>query len=187
MEILREYQLTISFSTAGNATKTQPDGGWDQEYLDTLFTIRTAASTSSSAAATSASFSNFDSGDSGLSGGAIAGIVIAVVAGLLVVAGAIFFWLRRNRRRSRQNAGPEIPEKDSLPSYSTLASQNRAELVGTQQAAELGGDQGTAKPPAEMGTGQDMVKYPPQEPVEKDAGDVGSHPSLRQTEPVEMP
>lgn len=143
---------------------------------------------STSSAPASTASSSPESDDSGISGGAIAGIVIAVVAGLLIVAGGIFFWMRRNRRRSRQNAGPEIPEKDSLPSYSTLASQNRAELVGTHQAAELGGDQGSAKPPAEMGSGQDMVKHLPQEPVEKDAtGDVGQHPSLRQTEPVEMP
>jgi hypothetical protein len=38
--------------------------------------------------------------DSSLSGGAIAGIVIGAVAGLAVIAGAIFFYLRRRRSKS---------------------------------------------------------------------------------------
>ncbi|KAJ6033162.1 hypothetical protein N7499_009431 [Penicillium canescens] len=37
---------------------------------------------------------------SGLSGGAIAGIVIGVVAGLAVLAGLIFFFMRRNRKKN---------------------------------------------------------------------------------------
>jgi hypothetical protein len=95
----------------------------------------------------------------------------------LFIAGGIFFWLRRRRQGRRQDLGPEIPEKDSLPSYSTAASQRTAELAATYQAVEM---------PAKNGLATN-VNPDPQEPVEKDAGTVqGPHPSLRQNGPAEM-
>ncbi|KIW24227.1 uncharacterized protein PV07_09955 [Cladophialophora immunda] len=173
----------IGGGPAGNATKSQPDGGWAESGLSELFTIRkTATTTPAPKSSTTVTLSPTptptevqDNKSSGLSGGAIAGIAIAAVAGVAIVCGAIFFWLR-SRRQHRQNVGMEIPEKDSLPSYSTAASQNTPELGGTPQAAEM---------PAKISPGPPNPAV--QEPVEKDAGTVqGPHPSLRQNGPAEM-
>ncbi|OAL21572.1 hypothetical protein AYO22_07968 [Fonsecaea multimorphosa] len=173
----------IGGGPAGNATKNQPTGGWAESGLSELFTIKKAAtttpapknSTTVTPPPTATPTDAQGKKSSGLSGGAIAGIAIAAVAGVAVVCGAIFFWLR-SRRQHRQNAGMEIPEKDSLPSYSTVAAQNTPELGGTPQAAEM---------PAKLDP--EVSNTAVQEPVEKDAGTVqGPHPSMRQNGPAEM-
>ena len=163
------------FSASGKATKVEPDGGWAESGLSTLFTIRTASTNTTPTSVPTSKATDVPT-STGLSGGAIAGIVIGAVGGVAIACGALFFWLR-SRRISKQNKGLEVPEKDGLPSYSSAASEGTAELVGTHQAAELAAKQGeiTAKP----GT--------PEDPAEKDAGTVqGPHPSARQNGLVEM-
>ncbi|OAL30118.1 hypothetical protein AYO20_08921 [Fonsecaea nubica] len=176
----------IGGGPAGNATKSEPDGGWAESGLSELFTVRKAATTTTTpppeTSTTATAFptsdptvTEDDNKSTSLSGGAIAGIAIAAVAGVAIVGAVIFFWLR-SRRQHRQNVGMEIPEKDSLPSYSIAAAQNTPELGGTPQAAEM---------PAKVGPEESKPAI--QEPVEKDAGTVqGPHPSLRQNGPAEM-
>ncbi|KAJ9607384.1 hypothetical protein H2200_008457 [Cladophialophora chaetospira] len=172
-EVPDDVVKIIGGGPSGNATKLQPDGGWGETGLDALFTIRQASTTAPPANNTTTPVVVAENKSNGISGGAIAGIAIGAAALVLFVAGAIFFWLRRRRAtRGQQNLRPDIPEKDSLPSYSTAASQRTAELAGTYQAAEMPAKQG---PDVTAG------------PVEKDAGTVqGPHPSLRQDGPAEM-
>ncbi|ETI28220.1 hypothetical protein G647_00669 [Cladophialophora carrionii CBS 160.54] len=186
-EVPEAVVKVIGGGPSGNATKLEPDGGWDQTGLSNLFIIRQAATTSPppsdsttpsiTATATLSPYSKET--DDGISGGAIAGIAIAAVAGVLLVAGGVFFWLRRRRQQGRsQGLGPDVPEKDSLPSYSTAASHRAAELAGVYQPVEM---------PAKDGPTA-TVKSDPQKPVEKDADAVvqGTHPSVRQNGPAEM-
>lgn len=62
---------------------------------------------------------NSNGGSKGLSGGAIAGIVIGVVAGLALIAGAVWFFLRR-RKSQAQKAAPAVPDKHD-PHHSGVA------------------------------------------------------------------
>jgi len=72
---------------------------------------------------------------SGLSDGAIAGIVIAAVAGVSIIgAAAIYFRTRAQHRR--QAMTPGVPEKDGLPTHGRISSQV-AELGDAPKPAEL--------------------------------------------------
>ncbi|EXJ64289.1 hypothetical protein A1O7_00625 [Cladophialophora yegresii CBS 114405] len=184
-EVPEQVIKVIGGGPLGNATKLEPDKGWDQTGLSNLFITRQAATTPSNSTIPSITATTTPSpdsnGDNGVSGGAIAGIAIAAVAGVLVVTAGVFFCLRRRRQQQQgksQELRPDIPEKDSLPSYSTAASHRAAELAGGYQAVEM--------PAAKEGPTA-TVNPEPHEPVEKDADPVqGSYPSLRQTGPVEM-
>lgn len=68
------------------------------------FSTPTATATESGAAQTSSAAKD-DDDDKGLSGGAIAGIVIGVLAGLALLAIALFLCIRRRRRRPRSPKG----------------------------------------------------------------------------------
>ena len=68
------------------------------------FSTPTASATESGAAATSSAAAK-DDDHHGLSGGAIAGIVIGVLAGIALLALVLFFCLRRRRQRPRSPKG----------------------------------------------------------------------------------
>jgi len=179
--------LTNENSPAGNASKIQPDGGWAEDGLSTVFTIRTVTSdtseppsvtTSTTSTPTTSSSSN-DSAETtkSISAGAIAGIAIGGVALVALIAGGVFFWLR-SRRNSQQQHAALLLEKDGLPDYSTAASLGSAELLGTPHAAELSARQNES--------GLDHKPGQPA-PVEKDAGTVDSrYNSNRTNTPIEM-
>ena len=128
--------LTKTSRPTGKATKVEPGGVWAESGLSQLFTIRQTTVTSSlppgnSTAAThspTATPSTSPDTDS-TSGVAIVGTAVAAVADVSIMAGAIFFWLRRHRQ-GKQHSAAAIPEKDSLPAYSTAASRTRLNLLG---------------------------------------------------------
>ena len=61
-----------------------------------------------------------DSGSSDLGGGAIAGIVIGAVAGLALVAAALFFARRASRKKKLQDTMPLVPEVAYTPAMQEL-------------------------------------------------------------------
>jgi hypothetical protein len=78
----------------------------------------TSSQTSTSASATATNTG--DSGSSGLGGGAIAGIVIGAVAGLALVAAALFFARRASRKKKPQDPAPLVPEVAYTPAMQEL-------------------------------------------------------------------
>lgn len=84
-----------SLSAAPNA----PD--WDSTWASTLQAL---SGSSNGTTNPNPTLTPAPSGSSGLSGGAIAGIVIASVVGILAVAGAVWFFLRRRHRQPINSA-----------------------------------------------------------------------------------
>jgi hypothetical protein len=83
-----------------------------------------------------------DPGNS-LSGGAIAGIVIGAVAGVALIAFALWFFLRR-RNRKRQEAlkvNPEMaePKNDAFPAYDSMYEPRRGTFSSTAVTEVDGG------------------------------------------------
>ncbi|KAI9245336.1 hypothetical protein BDA99DRAFT_528094 [Phascolomyces articulosus] len=98
------------------------------------------------------------SGSSGLSGGAIAGIVIGVVATIVIIVGALFF-IRLQRRRRQQSSHHVINNNSNMspPRYSNdikmeneIQPFNVATTLSIQQQAQYYPTaQGLAPPPAQ--------------------------------------
>jgi hypothetical protein len=169
----------IGGTPKGGATMLAPVGGFANTQLNTIFfPPKKAATPSGTGSAGGSSGSNTavysPLPEKKVSGGAIAGGVIAGLAGLGLVAGLIFFLVRRRRQQNYQatmsNASSEH-EKDvgimhelaGKNDYSELGSQNRSAELGDQhEYAELGAapqyELAAPEQAYELGTGQDVSK-----------------------------
>lgn len=122
----------IGGDETGGATLQAPVAGFAQKDLAPLLGARTESSAP-------ASMGNATTGANGgrtLKGGAIAGIVIGLLVGLLLVAGLIWWLIRRRRGR--------WPPRISAPSPPVEARQNSpkfySELDASSYPTELYGD-----------------------------------------------
>lgn len=113
--------LTVS-STVGAIAIT----GWNVNYVQSVAPSTSMNNNMPSATGTS---SIGDSSGSTLSGGAIAGIVIGVVAGLALLTGSLFIFMRKSRKAHQ----PRAVEADSAQARQ----DQRAELQDKQIAHEL--------------------------------------------------
>lgn len=114
-----------------------------------------APTSTASGSSASGSQSQNSKHHNGLSGGAIAGIVVGSVVGALLIAGAIFFWLRRSKRKQKaediplqtrdekngHGDAPEALERHEVTGESRqppeLDDSSRRELSGVQNPQEL--------------------------------------------------
>ena len=114
-----------------------------------------------------------ESDSNGLSGGAIAGIVIGVVAGVVLVAGLIFWLVRRKKKTGTPEAQQEGPKDvhahwgqpgsmGGPPHYSQVASDEPAQKP-MQQVYEA---EATSPLPAEMDVRQEPSELPAENPKE---------------------
>ncbi|KAI7447922.1 hypothetical protein KC336_g860 [Hortaea werneckii] len=116
-----------------------------------------------------------DAGDSddGVSGGGIAGIVVGVVAGVAIVAGALFWVLRKKRQNARTHMGGQ---EDARPYYATDSRSPSDGPTYYQDSPDLGSmDKGAATretqigqqvPLAEISASPDPVEMPAPPPQE---------------------
>lgn len=148
----------IGGNTQGGATKLDPDEGWSSPALAGLFR-RSATNGGSN--------NNGGSSSSGLSGGAIAGIVIGVLAALALLGLLAFFLMRRRRNRngnayaatSTGDGHSELPAASTLagagaisekPGYGEISEKDAgygAKTHPTQYAYEAEGDHSVAEAP----------------------------------------
>lgn len=139
----------IGGTPQGGATMLAPVGGFSDPKLQTIFfPPKKAATPSGTTGGSTASSSSLP--EKKASGGAIAGGVIAGLAGLGLIVGLVFFLVRRHRQRNQQTLGsgqknehekgfPGAHELSGKTNYSELGSQTRfAELSDQSAYAELG-------------------------------------------------
>ncbi|KAK4495769.1 hypothetical protein PRZ48_013037 [Zasmidium cellare] len=73
-----------------------------------------------------------DGGDGELSGGTIAGIVVGVIAGVVLVLVAVFFYARR-RRRSQHQHRLTTPQENKMPPVELQDTMRRVEIEGSER------------------------------------------------------
>lgn len=145
----------LSFKVDSTATTTTS--------ASSTSTTSTSSSSSSSttqtptAAATTVSPSSYPSSPSGtaLSGGAIAGIVIGVVAGVAIIGGLLFFMGRQKRLKPKPRPDPGMGYSD--PSYGSPSSYTLPSSLGPGLAALDGQKPPQARSAPGSGTGPARV------------------------------
>lgn len=109
-----------------------------------------------------------------LKGGAIAGIVIGVIAGVALLAGLLWFLLRRNRKAG-PNAAAELPvEKGSDAETSVLDSKALHE-IDSNERTELPYSRADAAVFTELPSPEAPKELEGQDPIELDAGHPQAH------------
>jgi hypothetical protein len=80
-----------------------------------------------------------DLGEGGLSGGAIAGIVVGSVVGFsIIVAGVVFYWLRKRKiRRKSEASPPDVVYPDDKPPYAEVDPLAPAEFGDERALQEI--------------------------------------------------
>lgn len=131
-DFLSPFIKTIESTDSTIVPATNPPD-WESTWSSTLKALPDNASSSSNPSSTGKGGKS----SGGLSGGAIAGIVIGVVAGLAIVAGLVF-WLMRRRRQPKEwpqpqgtdepkqtdpNTGSYAPHQDSYTPHSSYPPQ----------------------------------------------------------------
>ncbi|KAH8426648.1 EGFR-like transmembrane domain-containing protein [Aspergillus melleus] len=118
--------MSTALATASTSTSTSSASTSTASTTSTTGTAAASASATATASASSSASSDTENG-SAISGGAIAGIVIAIVAGLSIL-GAGFFYLGRRARRGNttlpgsnpSQASPPPPPQNMYPSPSSI-------------------------------------------------------------------
>ena len=72
----------------------------------------------------------------GTNGGTIAGAVVGALAGLAIIAGGIFFFLRRKRMQKQEQSQPEAPPEEPKPMYGYAP----PEMDASGEKYEMGGE-----------------------------------------------
>lgn len=168
-ETLQPY-LAEAYANGQDLTFSKYASSTTSSGISTSSNVSNAAA---SASASAAALADSSSKDSGLSTGAIDGAAIGGVVGLALIIGAIFFWMRRNRRQrtTKVISGSELPssefsEKEGSDTYAHVLPASHQSY---QQTAELG----TNRQPVELGTHQKPLELnTSQEPVELPSGNV---------------
>lgn len=163
--------LTVLVSRkTGGATITQPQAGWSNSDLGTLFqkkhTITSTSQASSTANTTSSSSATPSGGKSkSISGGGIAGATVGAVAGAAAIIGVSFFAiLYRRRRAAKQSQTADMPSDGN----------QRAELHGKDRPFELAtGSDAAVEMPA------NSIKSDPNLPPQELPADYTMHPHPR--------
>lgn len=159
-------------SKSGGATLTQPQKGWADKSLGSVFgkkrAISTAqASSSPSASPSSSGASSSDGKSKSISGGGIAGATVGAVAGAAAIIGAAFFAVMYRRRRAAKQGQNTNSSPDGGEYYAELHDKDRPfELASTSDA------------PVEMPAKESGF------PTEMPANSINTDPSLS---PQELP
>ncbi|KAJ4983949.1 hypothetical protein SVAN01_10570 [Stagonosporopsis vannaccii] len=104
----------------------------------------TSAASSAAASSSPTDTNNPNSASSGLGGGAIAGIVIGAIAGLALIAAALYF-ARRASQKKRSNTSDEAPTIAEVPYSPAPAMQELGPTVKYAHVQEMPG-----APPGEL-------------------------------------
>lgn len=138
----------IGGNGAGNAKMTQPEDGWNSTGLQSIFAQRVNKPSASNSSAPAPS-SSPASKSSKSHASAIAGGVVGGVVGLVLIAGFLFFCLRRRKRSRLVETGPYEKgpyEKAELPGLSKrpmspqelpVNSNLNVELPGNHRVSEM--------------------------------------------------
>ncbi|KAI6881578.1 hypothetical protein KC360_g6598 [Hortaea werneckii] len=144
---------------------------WDSTWSGTLTALQTEESQAPVADGEDAK--EAEDSDDGVSGGGIAGIVVGVVAGVAIIAGALFWVLRRRRQNARSHTGGQ---EDARPYYATDSRSPSDGPTYYQDSPDFGSmDKGAATretpighqiPMAEISANPDPVEMPTPPPQE---------------------
>ncbi|GAB1742070.1 hypothetical protein NU219Hw_g7459t1 [Hortaea werneckii] len=136
---------------------------WDSTWSSTLTALQTEQSQAPVV----------EDSDDGVSGGGIAGIVVGVVAGVAIIAGALFWMLRKRRQNARTRTGGQ---EEVRPYYATDSRSPSDGPTYYQDSPEHGSlDKGPATretqiggqvPLAEISASPDPVEMPTPPPQE---------------------
>jgi hypothetical protein len=145
LKLLSEMHILTKSSSSGGALRTSPSSGWDSDDLATIFeqTVpRDTYNTSENSGTTnppSPTPSPSGKGDtsSSLSAGAIAGIVVGIIALLALTSATVFFC----RKRTRGHSAPTVGAKSAFNSMMW----HKPELDGSVPAARY--ELATGNPP----------------------------------------
>ncbi|UPK95748.1 hypothetical protein LCI18_006683 [Fusarium solani-melongenae] len=112
----------------------------------------------------------------GLGVGAIAGIVVGVVAVILIVLGALFFWMRRRKQKAAKGSTSNTDPRDLQPQIAELEQPKNIDIVVTPATpAEMRGST-PPRPAAELAGQGTLPELPSTEKATKKelGGDVAA-------------
>lgn len=115
---LQEAYLTVDYER-GNFSVSQCT--WVDGAVSVIVPILSKPAPAVTTGSASASSTAISTPSSGISGGAIAGVVIAIIAILALLAGALFWWLRRRRPQAGQAASPTAKGETALQPMAVVA------------------------------------------------------------------
>ncbi|KAL2673586.1 hypothetical protein Neosp_012028 [[Neocosmospora] mangrovei] len=150
---------STSTSSASSSSITGSESSTDSQTTTTSTTSTSSTSSGVSSTISSASQATTTApspAKHGLSAGAIAGIVVGVVAIILIVLGALFFWRRRRKQKAAKGSTSSADPRDGQPQIAELEQPKNIDIVVTPATpAEMRGS--TPPPPAAELTGQGRV------------------------------
>ncbi|RSL63240.1 hypothetical protein CEP54_005340 [Fusarium duplospermum] len=160
-------------STASSTSITSSGSSADSQDAVTTTSSGTSSTISTAAQATTTAPSP---PKHGLSAGAIAGIVVGVIAVILIVLGALFFWMRRRKQKAVRGSTSNTDPRDLQPQIAELEQPKKIDIIVTPATpAEMRGS--TPPPPAAELAGQGRLPELPstEEATEKELeGDVAA-------------
>jgi hypothetical protein len=145
---------STSAATASSSSTTAP-----------ISTTASAAQTTAPESQAANPTGSADDKSTGISGGAIGGIVVGAVAGIALIAGLVWFFMRRSKKAKSEAAGQTPNPQPSIPQY---YDDQQAKYQQQQQQGywpQASPDQSAytySPPPSEL-----MTNHPP---VELDSG-----------------
>ena len=138
---------------------------WDSTWSGTLTALQNKES--------QAPVVDTEDSDDGISGGSIAGIVVGVVAGVAIIAGALFWVLRKRRQNARAHLGRQEEVRPYYATDSRSPSDGRTYYQDSPDLSSLNKGPATREtqigqhvPLAEISANPDPVEMPTSEPQE---------------------